>query len=147
MTVLVSTKLRNDSAGTLGYSSAFVNGTPYLWIYAGSVPGSGDGSVPGACLGTLAIAQTFAGAPSGGTITLSAITSNTAIASGTAGVFCINRLGDNQPGTNATTAMPRIWGSIATSGQDLNFSGGVTFLAGGTISISSFALIVPQSGP
>lgn len=147
MTILVSTKLRNDASGTLGYTSAYVNGTPYLAIYVGTTPALGDGSVPGALLGTLPIAQTFAGVPSAGTITLSAITSATAVATGGAGVFCIYRLGDNVPGTNCPTTQPRIWGSIATSGQDLNFSGGTQFTSGGTISISSFVLIVPPSGP
>jgi hypothetical protein len=147
MTICVSTMLRNQAGGTGSYKAAYVNGTPYLAILVGSVPALGDGSVPGALLGTLAIAQTFSGDPSTGTLTLSAITAGSVQATGGAGVWCIYKLNDNPPGTNATSAMPRIWGSIAASGQDFNFAAGTQFQVGGTITVSSFTLTVPQSGP
>jgi hypothetical protein len=81
---------------------------------------------------------------SSGSISFATITSDTsADASGTAGWGRIYRTGDTAPGSSAGTSDRRIDFAISTSGSDVNFDS-VTFVAGGTIAISSLSITLPS---
>lgn len=145
MAVKLSTGLRNFIADS-GIKTAF-DTTGRINIYTGSQPATPDTAASGTLLGTLTLSSTSAGAASSGVTTFATITSDTsADASGTAGYFRIYRTSDTAPGSagNGTTDR-RLDGSIAlTTGGDINFDN-ITFVAGGTIAISSLTITVPAS--
>lgn len=129
MTLRLSTQLRNNLAGTTGFSSTFANGV--MEIYTGTQPATADAAVTGTLLGTVTLASgaftpgvatnglTFAAA-SGGAVSKSGIWSFVGVASGTAGWF---RLKGNAVDAGAiSTVLPRLDGSIAVSGADLNLA-------------------------
>lgn len=86
-------------------------------------------------LGTLTFSDPAFGAASTGTATASSITSDTsADATGTAAVF---RIADS----NAATVFE---GTVSTAGADINFDS-ISFVAGGTIAVTSLTVTVPAS--
>jgi hypothetical protein len=107
-----------------------------LKLYTGSQPAL-DGSVTGTLLVTLTFGATAFGTPtaSSGVVTAvaNAITSGTAVATGTPGYFVLEESG----GTVLLT------GTYGTSGCDLNGSAS-TIVSGSTVSCSSFVITQPQ---
>ena len=149
MTVRLSTKLRDNLAGTTGFASTFANGV--IEIYSGSQPVSADNAVSGILLGTVTLGSgaftpgtatnglTFAAA-SGGAASKSGVWSFNGVAVGTAGWF---RLKGNAADAGAlSTVLPRLDGSIATSGADLNLSN-ISIAVGAPNTIDSFAWTTP----
>jgi hypothetical protein len=125
-----------------------------LRIYSGSQPADADTAVSGTLLleisesaGTFAHAAfanglEFGDAASGAISKAAAETwQDTGIASGTAGWF---RLCANPTDAGAaSTSLPRIDGSVGTSGADLNMSS-TSIVSGSTYTIDTFTLTLPK---
>lgn len=131
MALRFSTGLRNAMLDSTGLSAALADGV--IHIYTGSQPASADAAVTGTLLGTVTVdGGAFTpgsptnglefGTASGGVIAKAPGESweFTGLADGTAGWFRFvgNAMDD---GTSSTT-LPRIDGSIAKTGGDLNLS-------------------------
>lgn len=129
MTVRLSSQLRTNLAGDLGFAATFANGI--IEIRTGTQPATADAAATGTLLGTITLNSgafvagsptnglTFAAA-AGGAVSKSGVWSFSGIAAGTAGWF---RLKGNALDNDAlSTTLPRLDGSIATSGADLNLS-------------------------
>jgi hypothetical protein len=104
----------------------------FLEVYTGSQPGA-DAALTGTKLAKLTFGATAFGASSGGVATANAITSATALATGTAGYFALLKSDD-------TTVVAT--GSVGTSGADLNFNS-LAISSGATVSCSSFTITGP----
>lgn len=130
MTLRLSTKLRDNLAGTTGFASTFANG--YIEIYSGTQPATADAAVTGTLLGTVTLGSgaftpgvatnglTFAAA-SGGAVSKSGVWSFNGVAAGTAGWFRLKTNAEAVGGILSTT-LARLDGSIAVSGADMNLS-------------------------
>ena len=127
--VRLSTGLRNNLAGTTGFAATFANGV--IDIYTGTQPFSADAAISGTLLGrvTLNSGAWTAGAPengltfaaaAAGAVSKSGVWSFTGVNNGTAGWFRLK--GNALDNDGASTTLPRVDGSIATSGADLNLS-------------------------
>ena len=129
MTVRLSTGLRTLLAGSTGFAAALEKGV--IEIYTGAQPASADAAVTGTLLGTVTLNSgaftpgsptnglTFAAAAAG-VVSKTGVWSFNGIAAGTAGWF---RFKGNAVDTGAlSTTLPRMDGSVATSGGDLNLS-------------------------
>ena len=149
MTVRLSTGLRTSLAGTTGFGATFANGV--VDIYSGSQPVSADAAVTGTLLGTVTLSSgaftsgvatnglTFAAAAAGA-VAKSGVWSFNGVAAGTAGWF---RLRGNAADNNAlSTTLPRLDGSVATSGADLNLSN-ITIAVGAPNTIDTFSWTQP----
>lgn len=100
-------------------------------IYAGSQPANANTAITTqTLLVPLVISGTF-GTDSNGTITLSAVTNGTAVATGTASFFRIVK-------SDGTTVV--MDGSVATSGADMNLNN-TSIASGQTVSISAGTII------
>ena len=142
MAIRLSTGLRNKINDS-GLADAFdTNGR--INIYSGAQPASANDAATGTLLATLTLAaDAVTAASSGGVLTFAAIGSDTSIdASGTPGWFRVHRASDTAPTSAANTTDRRYDGNIGTSGADLNFDS-VTWVAGGTVAISSLTLTLP----
>ncbi len=118
-----------DSTGLRGY----IGNTPKLKLYTGDVNANAESDPAGTLLATITLGNF--GAASNGTISSSG-GSATAGNSGTAACWALFQ-------TDGTTKVAD--GSAGTdSGVDATFDS-VTWLSGGTVSISSFALTVPPA--
>jgi len=131
MTVRLSTGARNALAGETGFGKTFEAGV--IYIYSGPQPLTADNAPSGTLLGivtkdgatfafgTSTNGLTFA-APSGGTVSKAAADTwkFTGIAKGTAGWFRL--MGNALDSLDYSTTSPRMDGSIAVSGGDLNLS-------------------------
>lgn len=124
---------------TLGYVSGlrnaqmdaittFAGNSGKLRIYSGTRPATGGTATT--LLAELTCNATFAPGSSGGVLTLNAITSATASASGTASWFRLLK-------SDGTTIV--MDGDVGTSGSDLNLNS-TSITSGGTVSVSSFVL-------
>lgn len=129
MALSLTTTLRNNR---LDQITTAVGASGRLKIYdaTGGVPAN-----VGTALGTqvlladLPCSATFAAAAAAGALTLNAITTTNAAASGTAAFFRIT--------TSGGTAV--FQGTVGTSGADLNFNT-VSFASGGPVQITSFVV-------
>lgn len=151
MTLRLSTKLRDNLAGTTGFASTFANGV--IEVYSGSQPASADAAVTGTLLGTVTLSSgaftpgtatnglTFAAA-SGGAVAKTGVWSFNGVAVGTAGWF---RLKGNAVDAGAiSTVLPRLDGSIAVSGADMNLSN-ITIAIGAPNTVDTFTWTQPAS--
>jgi hypothetical protein len=153
MTIRLSTGLRNALVGTGGgLATVFANGI--IEIYSGAQPASADAAPTGTLLGTV---TTNAGAftpgvatngltwaaAANGTVTKSA--SNwqfNGVAAGTAGWF---RLKGNALDNNTlSTTLPRLDGSIANSGGDMNLSN-TTIAVASPNTVDVFSVTLPAA--
>jgi hypothetical protein len=141
MAVRLSTGARN-AIGDSGVGPLF-DPDGAINFYTGTQPASANDDVTGTLLGTVTFSADWIGAFASGTGTLAAITSDSAAdASGTAGWF---RIYDVSEGVGASsTTKKRIDGAVGTSGADINFNT-VTWVAGGTIAMSSLTITIPAS--
>lgn len=115
-----------------------IGGTGYLVILTGSQPANVATADTGTELAALPLSAT-AGTVSGGVLTFSAITSATAVATGTAGHFLICTTSTVANCTAASSTTRIMQGSVGTSGADLNFPT-TSFSSGETISVASFTI-------
>ena len=150
MTTRHSTGLRNLMLSTAGFTEIFANGI--IEIYSGAQPASADNAATGTLLGTVTKAGgAFTpgtstngltwGTPSAGVVSKSTdLWQFTGVAAGTAGWFRLkgNALDDNL----SSTTLPRLDGSIASSGGDLNLSN-LTISVGAPNTIDSFSYTIP----
>jgi hypothetical protein len=118
------TTLRNNQLAQITTS---VGTSGKIRIYSGTRPATGGTETT--VLAELPCSATFAPAPSGGVLTVNAITSATASATGTASWFRIL--------TSANAAV--VDGDVGTSGSDLNLNS-TAITSGGTVSITSFTI-------
>lgn len=147
MTVRFSTQTRTNLAAS--FATTFANGI--IEIRTGSQPASADAAATGTLLGTVTLSSgaftpgtatnglTF-GAAASGAVSKTGVWSFAGIAAGTAGWFRLkaNAL-DND---TLSTALPRVDGSIATSGADMNLSN-ISVAIGAPSTIDSFTLTFP----
>lgn len=147
MTVRFSTQTRTNLAAA--FATTFANGI--IEIRTGSQPASADAAATGTLLGTVTLSSgaftpgtetnglTF-GAAASGAVSKTGVWSFAGIAAGTAGWFRLkaNAL-DND---TLSTALPRVDGSIATSGADMNLSN-ISVAIGAPSTIDSFTLTFP----
>jgi hypothetical protein len=134
MAIQYSTQHRNDNMADI---TTDLGATAYLLIYTGSPPANCGTAASGTLLASLPCSNPFAGSPSGGVLSASAITSEAAGASGTAGYW---RLCTSSAGTTVVAQ-----GTCGTSGADLNFAGGTAFTSGQTIAVTSFQVTATGS--
>ena len=151
MTIRLSTKLRDNLAGTTGFSATFANGV--IEIYSGAQPATADSAVTGTLLGTVTLNSgaftpgtatnglTFAAA-SGGSVSKSGVWSFNGVATGTAGWFRLK--GNAVDAGGASTTLPRLDGSIATSGGDMNISN-LSIAVGAPNTVDTFTWTQPAS--
>ena len=149
--IRLSTKLRDNLAGTTGFASTFANGV--IEIYSGSQPASADAAVTGTLLGTVTLNSgaftpgtatnglTFAAA-SGGSVSKSGVWSFNGITAGTAGWFRLKGNGVDAGGVSTT--LPRLDGSIATSGGDMTISN-LNITVGAPNTVDTFTWTQPAS--
>ena len=149
MTVRLSTALRTNLAGSTGFAATFANGI--IEIRTGTQPATADAAATGTLLGTITLNSgaftpgtstnglTFASAAAGA-VSKSGVWSFNGIAAGTAGWF---RLKGNALDNDAlSTTLPRLDGSVATSGADLNLSN-VAVAIGAPSTVDSFTWTQP----
>ena len=149
MTVRLSTQLRTDLAGSSGFATTFANGI--IEVRTGTQPATADAAATGTLLGTITLNSgafvagsptnglTFAAA-TGGAVSKSGVWSFNGIAAGTAGWF---RLKGNALDNDAlSTILPRLDGSIATSGADLSLSN-ISIAIGAPNTVDSFVWTQP----
>lgn len=147
----LSTQLRNNLAGTTGFSSTFANGV--IEIRSGTQPASADDAATGTLLGTVTLNSgaftpgvatnglTFAAA-SGGAVSKSGVWSFAGLAVGTAGWF---RFKGNATDAGAlSTVLPRLDGSVAVSGADMNLSN-ISITVSGPVTIDTFTWTQPAT--
>jgi len=151
MTIRLSTALRNNLAGDTGFAATFANGI--IEIRTGTQPATADSAATGTLLGTITLASgaftpgsptnglTFAAA-AGGAVSKSGQWSMNGIAAGTAGWFRLkgNALDDDL----SSTTLPRLDGSIAVSGADMNLSN-ISITIGAPTTVDSFVWTQPAS--
>lgn len=149
MSVRLSTKLRDNLAGTTGFAATFANGI--IEIYSGAQPATADSAVTGTLLGTVTLNSgaftpgvatnglTFAAA-SGGAVSKSGVWSFNGVAVGTAGWFRLK--GNAADAGGVSTTLPRMDGSIAVSGADMNLSN-ISIAIGAPNTIDSFTWTQP----
>ena len=149
MTVRLSTQLRTNLAGSTGFAASFANGI--IEIYTGSQPATADAAVTGTLLGTVTLNSlaftpgsatnglTFAAA-AGGAVSKTGVWSFNGVAAGTAGWF---RLKGNAVDAGAiSTVLPRLDGSIAVSGADLNLSN-IVIAVSAPNTVDTFTFTIP----
>ena len=153
MTVKLSTGLRNALLGTASFSDIFDHGV--IEVRTGPQPVNADAAATGTLLGTITVdAGAFTPgtatngltweAASGGAIAKSASENwkMEGVAAGTAGWFRLK--GNGVDGGGSSTSLPRIDGSIGTSGADLNISN-IAVTVGAPITIDVFSFALPAS--
>ena len=145
----LSTGLRTSLAGTTGLAAALANGV--IEIRTGTQPASADSAASGTLLGTVTLASgpftpgsatnglTFATA-SGGSVSKTGTWSFVGVAQGTAGWFRFKGNGVDEGGSS--TSLPRLDGSIATSGADMSLSN-INISIGAPTTIDMFTVTIP----
>jgi hypothetical protein len=145
----LSTGLRTNLAGTTGFAATFANGV--IEIRSGTQPVSADSAATGTLLGTVTLASgaftpgtatnglTFAAAANGA-VSKTGTWSFVGIANGTAGWFRLKGNGVDEG--DASTTLPRLDGSVARSGADLNLSN-IGIAIGAPTTIDSFVWTQP----
>ena len=145
----LSTGLRTNLAGSTGFAATFADGV--MEIRSGTQPASADSAATGTLLGTVTLASgaftpgtatnglTFAAAANGA-VSKSGTWSFIGIANGTAGWFRLKGNGVDEGG--ASTTLPRLDGSVAASGADLNLSN-IAIAIGAPTTIDSFTWTQP----
>lgn len=146
----LSTGLRNAMAGSTGFAGAFANGI--IEIYSGTQPATADAAATGTLLGvvttnggaftpgTATNGLAFATPAAGGVSKSTGLWQFTGIAAGTAGWFRLkgNALDDN----TTSTVLPRMDGSIANSGGDMQLSN-TTIAIGSPNTVDVFQFNIP----
>ncbi len=149
--VRLSTGLRNNLAGATGFAATFANGI--IEIRSGTQPASADAAATGTLLGTVTLASgeftpgvttnglTFATAADGA-VSKSGVWSFNGVAAGTAGWFRFK--GNALDNDLLSTTLPRLDGSIAVSGADMNLSN-ISIAIGAPTTCDGFVWTQPAS--
>jgi len=152
MTIELSTGLRNGMLNATGMKEAFANGV--LYLYSGPQPANADAAVTGTLLGIVsknAGAFSFGvgtnglnlAAPAAGVVAKDADNWQTiGIANGTIGWFRL--MGNPVDSLGVSTALPRMDGSVAISGADMNFAN-IAMVIGAPLTIDTFAYTFPAA--
>lgn len=153
MTIRLSTGLRNAMLDTTGMAGALENGV--IYIYSGAQPLSADNAVSGTLLGKVTVdGGAFAfGSPTNGlnfdAPVAGVITKAVAedwkfdgIVDGTAGWFRF--MGNATDALGSSTTLPRIDGSVGTSGADLNLSN-ISIVTAGPNTVDVFQITMPSA--
>lgn len=128
MTIQYSVTQQTDNVGNI---ATLAGTTAYLLIYSGSAPAHCSTAASGTLLASLPMSNPI-GTATSGVLTMSAITSEATGAAGTAGYW---RICTSSAGTTVVAQ-----GTVAVSGGDLNFAGGIVWTLGETIGITSFTV-------
>lgn len=143
MTVRLATSLRTALAQA--FATTFANGV--IEVYSGTQPVTSDAAVTGTLLGTITLGSgaftpgtatnglTFAAAANG-VVSKSGVWSFNGVAAGTAGWFRLK--GNAADAGGISNVLPRLDGSIATSGADLNLSN-ITIAVGAPTTVDLFS--------
>lgn len=148
MAVKFSTGLRNGMLDSTGFIEAFNLG--FIYIYSGPQPTSPDDDIPGSAvlLGKVSVDAGGTGltwaTPVAGVVAKAAAENwqFNGITDGTAGWFRLVDSGDIPGG--ASTTEPRLDGSIATYGSDMNLSN-VSITTGAPNTIDVFQLTMAEA--
>jgi len=150
MTARYSTGLRTNLAGSTGFAATFANGI--IEIRTGTQPAAADAAATGTLLGTVTKASgaftpgvatnglTFATAADGVVTKSTDQWSFNGVAAGTAGWFRFK--GNAADNDLSSTTLPRVDGSIATSGGDMGLSN-ISIAIGAPTTIDSFSFTIP----
>jgi len=154
MTLKLSTQLRNNLAGTTGFATTFANGV--IEIRTGSQPADADQAATGTLIGLVTLNSsaftpgsttnglTFAAA-SGGAVAKTGVWSFVGINSvtaNTAGWFRFR--GNAADAGGVSTVLPRLDGSIGTSGADMNLSN-ISIINGTPVTVDTFTWTQPAA--
>ncbi len=126
--------LTSTANSMLNLITTAAGSTPYLMIWSGSPPAKSSGnyvSATGTNLATLPMTNPIGPAASGGVLTLSAITTETGLATGTPGYFRITTT--NADGTNGANVVAQ--GTCAIGSGEINWSSQIS--SGGNVSITT----------
>lgn len=153
MTIRLSTGLRTALMGTGGgLSTVFANGI--IEIYSGAQPASADSAVTGTLLGTVTKAGgaftpgsatnglTWGTAANGTASKSTDAWQFTGVADGTAGWFRLK--GNAVDAGGSSTSLPRLDGSVANSGGDMNLSN-TTIAIGSPNTVDVFSVTLPAA--
>ncbi len=162
---VASGSLANDSAGESVTLVVLVGGSlkdifkdGVIKIYSGTRPANADTTIGGATLlvtisnggvtftsGSVTGGLEF-GTPSDGSISKSSseVWTGIAVQTGTAGFFRLYANATDTGGNDSSYQYPRIDGTIATSGADLNMTS-TSIRSGATITIDTFTLTLPAT--
>lgn len=151
MTIRLSTGTRNALCSTAGFSSIFANGI--IEVRTGTQPATADAAATGTLLGTVTLNSgaftpgsptnglTF-NAAADGAVTKSGIWSMVGVAAGTAGWFRFK--GNALDNDLASTTLPRMDGSVAVSGADMNMSN-ISIAVSSPSTVDSFSYTQPAT--
>jgi len=153
MSLKLSTGLRNGMLNATGFKEAFTAGVMY--IYSGPQPVNADAAIQGTLLGIVSLnAGSFSfgsptnglnfDAPANGVISKAAAETwkMIGIAASTAGWFRL--MGNPSDNLASSNTLPRLDGSVAISGGDLNLST-VAIVIGTPVTIDVFQFTLPAS--
>lgn len=138
-----STGFRNSVLGTNPAKTVMAGGQ--IMIYSGPVPATADAALDPSCVLLTTITNNGVGinfdAPTGGSLPKAAAEtwSGTNAATGTASFFRHVAPGDD---ATASTTQPRLQGSVATAGGELNLSD-VNLVQGAVQSLDFYTLAFP----
>jgi len=150
MTIRLSTGLRDGMLNATGMKEAFTNGV--LYLYTGAQPASADNAVSGTLLviiskdeGAFAFGNASNGlnlaVPSGGVVAKNADNwLGNGITDGTIGWFRL--MGNPADALGSSTSLPRLDGSVANSGADLNL-GNIIVTAAAPFGVNTFSFTLP----
>lgn len=150
MTIRLSTGLRNGMLDSTGMKEAFTNGV--LYLYSGAQPASADNAVTGTLLVIISKdAGAFAfGAPTNGlnlaAPSLGAVTKDgnnwlgNGLTDGTIGWFRL--MGNAADALGSSVVLPRLDGSVANSGADLNL-GNIIVTASAPFGVNTWSFTLP----
>lgn len=149
MTLRLSTGARTSLLGSSGFKDLFDTGV--IEIRSGAQPASPDDAASGTLLGTVTLNSgaftpgvstnglTF-GTPADGEVAKSGVWSFNGVADGTAGWFRLK--GNGTDAGSSSTSLPRMDGTIGTSGADLNLSN-LSIVTSGPNTIDTFTVTLP----
>lgn len=153
MSLQLSTGLRNGMLNSTGFTEAFNDGT--IYIYSGPQPTNADAAVQGTLLlqitvnnGAWSAGSPTNGlgfdAPSAGVISKAAaeVWRGLGVATGTAGWFRL--CGNAADAGGSSTTLPRLDGSVAVSGGDMNLSS-ISIVTSAPTTIDVFQFTLPAT--
>jgi hypothetical protein len=153
MALQLSTGLRNGMLNSTGLTEALNDGV--IYIYTGAQPATADAAIQGTLLGTVTVnnGAWAAGSPTNGLgfdAPSSGVLSKAAaevwrmlgVATGTAGWFRF--VGNAADAGALSTTLPRLDGTVAVSGGDMNLSS-VSIVTSAPTTIDVFQFTLPAS--
>lgn len=153
MALQLSTGLRNGMLNATGFTEAFNDGT--IYVYSGPQPATADAAVQGTLLlqvtvdnGAWAAGSPTNGlgfdAPAAGVISKAAaeVWRGLGVTTGTAGWFRL--VGNATDAGGSSTTLPRLDGTVAVSGGDMNMSS-ISIVTSAPTTVDVFQFTLPSS--